>query len=260
MKDAQLHITQGCTFNPHLHLLVTDGAFDHEGVFSPLSSWDHGRLLSSFRDLLLARLVHKQAISGELVQKLLQWKRPGFSAFVGEPIPPEDSQGLEDVASYLVRNPLSLKKLVYIDGQNAVLYHSKMNPGLGRNFEAMDPLEWLARLSDHIPDPRKHRTFFYSYYASRTRAARNQDRKPRAKSPSASSTWARLIHKVYSANPLTCPNCGGEMRLIAFFTEPRSIRTFLQHTGLSPPEQDSPSSVPELRYVPVDDEGRELQP
>jgi hypothetical protein len=33
-----------------------------------------------------------------------------------------------------------------------------MNPFPGRNFEAMDPLEWLARMSDHIPDPHPHRT------------------------------------------------------------------------------------------------------
>jgi hypothetical protein len=52
----------------------------------------------------------------------------------------------------MVRAPLSLKKLVYLDGQKAVLYRSRMNPFLGRNFEAMDPLEWLARLADHIPD------------------------------------------------------------------------------------------------------------
>ncbi len=55
----------------------------------------------------------------------------------------------------MVRAPLSLKKLVYLDGQKAVLYRSKLNPSLGRNFEAMDPLEWLARMADHIPDPGK---------------------------------------------------------------------------------------------------------
>jgi hypothetical protein len=47
-----------------------------------------------------------------------------------------------------------LKKLVYLDGQQVVLYCSKMNPFLGRNFEAQDPLEWLARISDHIVLPR----------------------------------------------------------------------------------------------------------
>jgi hypothetical protein len=57
------------------------------------------------------------------------------------------------LACHLVRAPFSLQKLVDLDGQQAVLYRSRMNPSLGRNFEAMDPLEWLARLSDHIPDP-----------------------------------------------------------------------------------------------------------
>ena len=44
-----------------------------------------------------------------------------------------------------------------------------MNHSLGRNFEAMDPLEWLARISDHIPDPGQHRTLFYGDYSSRVR-------------------------------------------------------------------------------------------
>ncbi len=76
--------------------------------------------------------------------KLLAWRHPGFSAHVGDRITAGDKQRLEDTAAYLVRNPLSLKKLVYLDGQQAVLYRSKMNPFLGRNFEDLDPLEWLA--------------------------------------------------------------------------------------------------------------------
>jgi len=30
-----------------------------------------------------------------------------------------------------------------------------MNPSLGRNFEALDPLEWLARMSDHLGPPHR---------------------------------------------------------------------------------------------------------
>ena len=122
-----------------------------------------------FRERLLGRLVESHAISPELVAKLLAWKHPGFSAHVGELIAPEEQQRLEDTAAYLVRNPLSLKKLVYLDGRQAVLYRSRMNPFLGRNFEAMDPLEWLARLSDHIPDSGQHRTLFYGEYSNRAR-------------------------------------------------------------------------------------------
>lgn len=43
---------------------------------------------------------------------------------------------------------------------------------------------------------------------------------------------------------LTCPNRGTAMKRIASFTEPRSIGTFLQHTGLSPPKKSFPSPSP----------------
>jgi hypothetical protein len=61
-----------------------------------------------FRERLLGSLLDKRAISQELIQKLLAWRHPGFSAHVGEPIAAEDKQRLEDTAAYLVRNPLSL--------------------------------------------------------------------------------------------------------------------------------------------------------
>ena len=157
-------------WHPHVHLLTTDGGRTTDGSWQPLPQWDGMRLMSLFRERLLARLVECHAISPELLAKFLAWRHPGFSAHVGEPIAAEEKQRLEDTAAYLVRNPLSLKKLVYVDGEKAVVYRSRMDPFLGRNFEAMDPLEWLARLSDHIPGPGQHRTLFYGEYPSRVRA------------------------------------------------------------------------------------------
>jgi hypothetical protein len=139
-------------WHPHGHLLVTDGAFSDDRAFHPLETWDAEAVMKLFRERLLARLTLRHAISEDLARKLLAWRHPGFSAHVREPIPFEDTKAIEDVACYVVRNPLSLKKLVCLDGQKAVLYRSKMNPSLGRNFEAMGPLEWLARMADYIPD------------------------------------------------------------------------------------------------------------
>lgn len=123
----------------HLHVLATDGAFSDDGTFHPLATWDLGALMRLFRERLLARLVEKHAISQELVKRLTAWKHPGFSTHVGEAIPFEDQMAIEDVACYMVRGPLSLQKLVYLDGHRAVLYRGKMNPSLRRNFKALDP-------------------------------------------------------------------------------------------------------------------------
>jgi len=59
--------------------------------------------------------VARHAISEELVAKLLAWCHPGFSARVGKATTFEDKKALVDVACDMVRSPLSLKKLVYLD-------------------------------------------------------------------------------------------------------------------------------------------------
>jgi hypothetical protein len=129
----------------HAHLLTTDGAFSNDGAFHRLETWDAKTVMKLFRERLLARLVERHAISEDLARKQVARTHPGFSSCIAEAIPFENKKAIEDPACYLVRAPLPLQKLVYLDGQQAVLYRSRMNPSLGRNFEAMDPLEWLVR-------------------------------------------------------------------------------------------------------------------
>ena len=92
--------------------------------------------------------------------ELLGWRHPSFSTHVGAPIPPNDARTIEDMANYLVQNPVSLKRLVYIDGQQVIYRAPRSNPRLAANFVALDPLEWLARITEHIPDPGRHCTMF----------------------------------------------------------------------------------------------------
>jgi hypothetical protein len=49
--------------------------------------------------------------------------------------------------------------------------------------------------------------------------------------------WVRLLARIYDVLPLVCPRCGGEMRLIAFITEPTAIGAILTHIGesITPP-------------------------
>jgi hypothetical protein len=111
--------------------------------------------MNLFRERLLARLIERHAISEELARRLLAWRHPGFSAHVGEAIPFEDTKAIEDVACYMVRAPLSLKKLLDLDDQKAVLYRSRMSPFLGRNFEAMDVKEGSELKVEAAPTTRR---------------------------------------------------------------------------------------------------------
>ncbi len=90
----------------------------------------------------------------------------------------------------------------------------------------------------------------------------------------ARAAWARLIRKVYEADPLECPQDGGgalssllghgPMRVIALIEDPPVVRRILEHLGRWQPEamERSPPLPPEawpanaslaLTYHPVPD-------
>jgi hypothetical protein len=58
-----------------------------------------------------------------------------------------------------------------------------------------------------------------------SRAARVEARDARALRRS----WAQLIKRIYEADPLVCPNCGGEMRIIAFIIDHAVVDKILRH-------------------------------
>jgi hypothetical protein len=58
------------------------------------------------------------------------------------------------------------------------------------------------------------------------------------------AAWARLIKKVYEADPLPCPRCHNPMKVIAFITDPAQLLKILRHlinTGKPPPGLDPAS-------------------
>ncbi len=45
--------------------------------------------------------------------------------------------------------------------------------------------------------------------------------------------WAKPIQKIYEVDPLTCPKCQGEMRILSLIEDQEVIKTILKHLGLS---------------------------
>lgn len=83
--------------------------------------------------------------------------------------------------------------------------------------ERMDYLEYIARVTSHIPDKGQVMVRYYGLYAN---AHRGKMRKAGI-SPSRpliikdeqyvpSRGWAEMIKKVYEVDPLIYPSCGGQ--------------------------------------------------
>lgn len=91
---------------------------------------------------------------------------------------------------------------------------------------------------------------YYGWYSNKSRGVRNMraaessgaaDAERRAPGRS-SATWAMLIKRVYELDPLACPECGGQMTVVAFIEPPQRevIEKILKHCGLWPPSSARP--------------------
>jgi hypothetical protein len=65
--------------------------------------------------------------------------------------------------------------------------------------------------------------------------------------------WARMIHKIYEVDPLCCPICRHQMRIISILEAGPIVKKILIHPDLwdtrnhDPPSEDD-SHIPELVY------------
>ena len=57
---------------------------------------------------------------------------------------------------------------------------------------------------------------------------------------SCSKKWASLIKKIYEVDPLTCPQCSHQMRIISIIEKSQTIQKILKHLNLWQPQAHDP--------------------
>ena len=73
-----------------------------------------------------------------------------------------------------------------------------------------------------------------------------------------SKGWAEMIHKVYEVDPLLCPTCGGQMSIISFIEEPKTIDRIISHLELTfEAERPPPPRVVQQDLLMAAEESRE---
>jgi hypothetical protein len=250
-------------FHPHVHALVTDGVFARDGTFERVYRWDQQALSELFRRLVLAGLRREQRLTEETHLQLLGWVHSGFSVHAGAPILPDDTQLLEHLARYLCRAPLRMDAVR--ETAKGVLVRTPPHPITGAREITLDPHELIRRLCDQIPPPRQHQVRYYGRYANRARGARRvreeakasageesagamasrapspaavpasasgRERDARADSPAARArrrSWGRLLRRIYEVDPLLCPKCRVQLRIVAFIYDEKIIDRIVRH-------------------------------
>jgi hypothetical protein len=190
-------------------------------------------------------------LSEERTELLLSWRHTGFSIHNRVVVEPEDQPAVERLARYVMRPPISLERMAW-DGAGEVRYRRKRGherTGMdGREVEAFDPTEFLARVIMHIPEPRRHLVRYYGWYSNVSRGKRRKAEVEKGEGGCAGAgpdsraacaetrdaravrrSWAQLIKRIYEVDPLVCPSCGSEMKVIAFISEHDVVDAILRH-------------------------------
>ena len=232
---------------------MADGLFLRDERFLVLPENGMNAVEELFRAKLITFLTKQGLLQPERAHMLKSWKHSGFNVHRSRRIQPDEREDLERITRYIIRNPFSTEKMKFktpnaVNRDGAVIYRSGMNPKIQRNFQIFTPCDFIAAITQHIPDKSFQLVRYYGWYSNKMRGQRNKraieeaeelgegivvidvsEHKPR-RIPS--KKWRELIKKVWEADPLICPTCQREMRIVSLIYERDVIEKILKCLGL----------------------------
>jgi len=165
----------------------------------------------------------------------------GFSLHAGVRCSAHQRKELERLCRYITRPAIANERLKEDAAGNLVL-QLKSPWRDGTTHLRLSPLEFMQRLAALVPRPRLHLTRFHGVLApnARLRAALVPGPAQDTSVPSdehahgapARLGWARLLKRVFDLDLEHCPQCGGDLKIIAAIEEPALIAKILTHLGL----------------------------
>ena len=172
-------------------MIAADGGFAPDGTFVCLPKIDTDRLLKVWESKIFEFLLAAEKIDERTIAEMNCWEFSGFSVDNSTYLSPGDTFGLERLAQYILRCPFSLARIVRLTEDGSVVYRAERDkclrfPGVAsrdlrggpsRNFQVFGALDFLAELTQHIPDKHEHLVRFYGWYSHRRRGMRAKNEK-----------------------------------------------------------------------------------
>ncbi len=159
----------------------------------------------------------------------------------------DDRQALEQLCRTITRPALANDR-VQTNAAGQVVLKLKTAWRDGTTHQVMSPLEFMQRLAAPVPRPRLHLIRFHGVLAPnaelRALVVPQEPESPaQATQPAQCEancthhrpvrlSWARLLKRVFDLDLEHCPDCGGELKIIAAILEPPVIEKILTHLGL----------------------------
>jgi len=196
------------------------------------------------------------AIKGHLIASM-----NGFTIHAARKVKKHQRGQLEGLINYMGRSAISSERLsLRSDGD--LEYKMKRRFSDGSEKIILSPTELIEKLVAVIPEPRANLTryggVFAPAHAMRSATIRNPGvRKgyttqpgPDGKKLVKFTAWARLLARVFQVDIGHCPECNGEMRIMAAVVDPLQVDRYLRHVGVDPnPPTIHPAKSRQLELI-----------
>ena len=95
------------------------GCFNNDGSFMTAVTPNADHLEPLFRLEVLNMLKREGKITDTVIENMSTWHHSGFHVYCSDAIRPYDEEGLEHLAHYVIRAPISQERMIYIAASEA---------------------------------------------------------------------------------------------------------------------------------------------
>ena len=228
-------------YHPHIHVLFLNAVVGLEGIVEKQLSMLSVELEKLFSNKLFIYLERAGVLESEIIRAIKQWPHSGFNIWIGESKTVDnDKEDMLYLARYLKKSTIQLENIEVDESSQKVLYKSPLSDI--DEIKEFSYLEFLALLSQHIPNKWEQTTRYYGVYSARSRGKNKKkelvldnslkdDSDSQDEDIKVNSLWAICIKKVFEIDPLICPKCGIDMKIVSFFQSLKEIKKICNNLG-----------------------------
>ena len=204
-------------WNPHIHCIISEGGFDKDGFWRPVTHFNYKYFRKAFQTVLLNLMQARLPAAFKKVKaQIYNSSSKGFYVYM-KPHKCQYRQILSYIGRYLGRPVIATSRIDNYDRVNdTVTFHYNRHEDNKLIYETIPALEFAKRLMRHIPEKHFKMIRYYGIYARH----RDSDKWIRRAIPSEKrnayrsfSTWRNAIILAFGYDPIRCPECGHTMKV-----------------------------------------------
>jgi hypothetical protein len=207
-------------WNPHIHMIVTEGASGNRTVWRKVSHIPFNMLRKRWQATLL-HMLHEQLGNDfyKLKTFLFNTYPNGFYVYAKSNMNSKSSDSIQYIIRYTGRPAMAQSRILDYDGEFVTFYYERHEDGQ-RVVERITAIEFIKRLIIHIPDEHFKMIRYYGLYAkkyvnsSKLYLLQSHSKRLFRKRY---SHWRARILLAFGVDPLAC-SCGHTMKLLEIFS------------------------------------------